>query len=172
MLAAEASARAGDPGRVVVRRLSNAELNNTIRDLTGVDLEPARDFPSDGAAGEGFTNAGDALVTSPTLLTKYLAAAKEVAAHAVLLPDGFRFSPSKTQRDWTDEATGALRDFLSAYTKDGKWSPKPYLAALVKHRDEPSTDAIAAKEKLNAKYLAILRQALMSTEPSSPLHLL
>jgi len=169
MLDVEARARAGDPGRVVVRRLSNAELNNTIRDLTGVDLEPARDFPADGAAGEGFTNAGDALVTSPTLLTKYLAAAKEIAAHAVLLPDGFRFSPSKTQRDWTDEATGALRDFLSAYSKDGKWTPKPYLAALVKHRDEPSSDAIATKEKLNPKYLATLRQALTSTEPSFPL---
>src|ERR1043166_4218672 len=85
MLDAEVRARAGDPGRVVVRRLSNAEYNNTIRDLTGVDLEPARDFPADGAAGEGFTNAGDALVTSPTLLGKYLNAAKDVASHAVLL---------------------------------------------------------------------------------------
>ena len=66
MLDAEARARAGDPGRVVVRRLSNAEYNNTVRDLTGFDLEPARDFPADGAAGEGFTNAGDALVMSPT----------------------------------------------------------------------------------------------------------
>ena len=94
MVDVEARALAGDPGRVVVRRLSNAEYNNTIRDLTGVDLEPARDFPADGAAGEGFTNAGDALVTSPTLLAKYLNAAKDVAAHAVLLPDGFRFSPS------------------------------------------------------------------------------
>src|SRR5262249_58472627 len=94
MLDTEARARAGDPGRVVVRRLSNAEYNNTVRDLTGVDLQPARDFPVDGAAGEGFTNAGDALVTSPTLLNKYLTAAKEIAAHAVLLSDGFRFSPT------------------------------------------------------------------------------
>jgi hypothetical protein len=169
MLDAEARARAGDPGRVVVRRLSNAEYNNTIRDLTGVDLEPARDFPADGAAGEGFTNAGDALVTSPTLLGKYLNAAKEVAGHVVLLPDGFRFSPSKTQRDWTNEATVELQRFLSAYTKDGKWSVKPYVAALVKHRDEPSTDVIAAKEKLNAKYLGVLRQALSAENPVFPM---
>ena len=87
----------------------------------------------------------------------------------MLLPDGFRFSQWKTRRDWTDEATGAIRDFLSAYSKDGKWSPKPYLAALVKHRDEPGIDAIAAREKLNAKYLGILRQALTGTEPSFPL---
>ena len=41
-LDAEAKARAGDPGHVPLRRLSNAEYNYTIRDLTGVDLQPAR----------------------------------------------------------------------------------------------------------------------------------
>jgi hypothetical protein len=37
MLDAEARARAGDPGLVPLRRLSNAEYDATIRDLTGVD---------------------------------------------------------------------------------------------------------------------------------------
>jgi hypothetical protein len=32
----EANARAGDPGRVVLRRLSNSEYTYTLRDLTGV----------------------------------------------------------------------------------------------------------------------------------------
>ena len=36
-LTVEANARAGDPGRVVLRRLSNAEYTYTLRDLTGVD---------------------------------------------------------------------------------------------------------------------------------------
>ena len=59
MLGAEARARAGDPGPIVLRRLNNAEYNYTIRDLTGVPtLSPTREFPVDGAAGEGFTNAG------------------------------------------------------------------------------------------------------------------
>src|SRR5262249_111537 len=52
-LTVEAQARAGDPGPVVLRRLSNAEYTYTLRDLTGVEsLEPAREFPVDGAAGE------------------------------------------------------------------------------------------------------------------------
>jgi hypothetical protein len=38
---------AGDPGPVLARRLSNAEYNYTIRDLTGVDLKPTREFPAD-----------------------------------------------------------------------------------------------------------------------------
>src|SRR5262245_4697997 len=83
-----ALARAGDPGPVVLRRLSNAEYTYTIRDLTGVEsLDPAREFPVDGAAGEGFMNVGNALVMSPSLITKYLDAGKEIASHAMLLPD-------------------------------------------------------------------------------------
>src|SRR5438270_8640775 len=97
-LDAEARARAGDPGEIPLRRLSNAEYNYTIRDLTGVDLQPTREFPADGAAGEGFTNAAESLTDiSPALFTKYLNASKDVSEHIVLLPDGFRFSPSKTR---------------------------------------------------------------------------
>lgn len=115
----EARARAGDPGRVPLRRLSNTEYNNTIRDLTGVDLQPTRDFPADGAAGEGFTNAAEALSMSPALMAKYVNAAKDIASHAVLLPDGFRFSPTNTRRDWTDESLKELRDFYWQFTRDG-----------------------------------------------------
>jgi hypothetical protein len=99
-----ALANAGDPGPVVLRRLSNMEYTYTIRDLTHVNsLDPAKEFPVDGAAGEGFTNAAAALVMSPSLLRKYLDAAKDIADHAVLLPDGLRFSEFTSARDWTDE---------------------------------------------------------------------
>jgi mono/diheme cytochrome c family protein len=173
-LDAEARGRAGDPGRVVVRRLSNAEYNNTVCDLTGVDLQPARDFPVDGAAGEGFTNAGDALVTSPTLLAKYLAAAKEIAAHAVLLPDGFRFSPTKTRRDWTDEALASLRGFYGQYSADGALPLRPYLSATLRHRDDLAAgritlEEVARRENLNGKYLRVLWQTLTDRTPSFPL---
>ena len=100
VLDAEALANAGDPGPVVLRRLNNAEFTYTIQDLTGIPLEPAREFPVDSAAGEGFTNVGNALVMSPALVQKYLDAAKAVADHAMLLPHGIEFSPSTTPRDW------------------------------------------------------------------------
>src|SRR3954447_22784985 len=45
----EAKRTAGDPGRVPPRRLSNAEYDNTIRDLAGVDIRPAKEFPVDPA---------------------------------------------------------------------------------------------------------------------------
>src|SRR5687768_1994174 len=48
-LANEARSRRGDPGPSPVRRLSNAEYDYIVHDLTGVDLRPSRDFPADGA---------------------------------------------------------------------------------------------------------------------------
>ena len=44
---------AGDPGPVLARRLSNSEYNYTIRDLTGVDLKPTKEFPVDPANPSG-----------------------------------------------------------------------------------------------------------------------
>ena len=131
-LTAEAIRRAGDPGRVVLRRLNNAEYTDTLRDLTGIEtLEPAREFPVDGAAGEGFTNTGNALVMSPSLLTKYLDAAKQVAEHAVLLPDGFRFSPRTTTRDWTEETLAKIRDFYREFTDPRSGGEKVNLQGIV-----------------------------------------
>ena len=178
MLDTEARSRIGDPGRVPLRRLSNAEYDCTIRDLTGVDLRPTREFPADGAAGEGFTNAAESLSdVTPTLFSRYLDAAKDIADHAVLLPDGFRFSPGKTRRDWTDESISRLRKFYAAYTGDGRLAVQPYLLATVRHREalvagEISLAEVAAKEKLNAKYLGVLWQTLTDKTSSTPLDLL
>ena len=47
-------------GRVTIRRLNRSEYNNTIRDLVGVNIKPAEDFPADDV-GYGFDNIGDAL---------------------------------------------------------------------------------------------------------------
>lgn len=66
------------PGRVTIRRLNRVEYNNTIRDLIGLDLKPADDFPTDDV-GNGFDNIGDVLTISPLLMEKYLAAARTVA---------------------------------------------------------------------------------------------
>ena len=74
-----------DPGRVTIRRLNRAEYNNTIRDLCGVDLNPAEEFPADDV-GYGFDNIGDVLSFQPILLEKYLAAADKVLTAAIKIP--------------------------------------------------------------------------------------
>jgi hypothetical protein len=75
-----------DPGRVTIRRLNRVEYDNTIRDLVGVDFQPAEDFPSDDV-GHGFDNIGDVLSLSPVLLERYLAAAESIMKRAILTSD-------------------------------------------------------------------------------------
>ena len=172
-----ARANAGDPGPVVLRRLSNMEYTYTIRDLTGVgSLDPAKEFPVDGAAGEGFTNAGAALVMSPALLTKYLDAAKEVASHAVLLPESIRFSPSNSQQDWTDETLAAIRAIYTRHTASGagsqitqqgiKLDTGTGAGRLPLARYLDALQGRGSAEGLSPKYLGILRAALSDTERS------
>jgi hypothetical protein len=78
-----------DPGRVTARRLNRAEYNNTTRDLLGVDLRLADDFPQDDS-GYGFDHIGDVLSLSPVLMEKYVAAAEKAARTTI-----FGFEPLK-----------------------------------------------------------------------------
>jgi len=79
-----------EPGAVTLRRLNRVEYNNTVRDLlaAGTDwsFRPADDFPSDDV-GYGFDNIGDVLSLSPLLMEKYLDAAEQIAAKAVVAPE-------------------------------------------------------------------------------------
>ena len=193
-LRAESLANAGDPGPVVLRRLNNAEYTYTVQDLTGIALDPTREFPTDSAAGEGFTNAGNALVMSPGLLQKYLDAGKAIARHAVLLPDGFRFSRQKTRRDWTDEILAEIRQFYGRFTEvrklgvgsevgnvnvhgnsriglSGVLPLKKYFAATLAERQalrsgRKTIPAVARQYGLNSRYLARLWNSLNGVAPS------
>lgn len=189
VLDADAKANAGDPGPVVLRRLNNAELNYTIEDLTGISLTPSREFPVDSAAGEGFTNVGNALVMSPALVQKYLDAAKEVASHAMLLPTGIQFSKSTTSRDWTNQKLTAIRNFYARFTDSGgatavnlqgiqfetngggRLPVELYLRATLIERDSLKAGAkslsdVAREHNLNEKYLTILWKSLNDSQPS------
>jgi len=79
-------AAAGDPGTVVMPRLNQAEYNFVIRDLTGYDLEPARFFPADQVAENGFANMGAVLNVGTLHAENFLSAAKWVTEHALISP--------------------------------------------------------------------------------------
>ena len=70
-------------GEVTLPRLNRTEYNNTIRDLTGIDLRPADAFPPDGQGKSGFNNDREGLFLSPLLVEKYLAAADSVVDEVV-----------------------------------------------------------------------------------------
>ncbi len=71
------------PGSVTIPRLNREEYNNTIRDLTGLDLRPGDAFPADGQGESGFRNDRDGLFVAPVLAEKYLQAAALVVDELV-----------------------------------------------------------------------------------------
>ncbi|MEZ5404223.1 MAG: DUF1592 domain-containing protein [Bryobacteraceae bacterium] len=85
-----------DPGHVTARRLNRAEYDNTIRDLLGLDLRLAEEFPQDDS-GYGFDNIGDVLSLSPVLFEKYMKAAETAVKTALFGPGEIKPSVFRSQ---------------------------------------------------------------------------
>ena len=83
-----AAVAAPDPGRrPALHRLSRTEYQHAVRDLLGLDdlpkeLDIAVMLPADNATS-GFDNLADLLFVSPTLMERYLAAARKISRLAV-----------------------------------------------------------------------------------------
>ncbi|EKK03879.1 protein containing planctomycete cytochrome C domain protein [Rhodopirellula baltica SH28] len=102
------------PGRITARRLNRAEYNNAIRDLFGMDLRPADQFPSDEVGG-GFDNNADVLSLSTMLMEKYLKAGETVASTVIIDPATLP-SIDKTFADQTLHTIGEAK--LASF---GEW---------------------------------------------------
>ena len=164
---------AGDPGVVLTRRLSNAEYDYTIRDLTGQDMKVAKEFPVDPANQAGFDNSGESLTMSPVLLNKYLKAAREVADHAVFTPDGIGFAPypMKVETDRDKYSIQRILDFYKAQPTDyadyfeAAWRYR-YRAALKK--PNATLSGTAADAKVSPKYMAMVWGILHDKDAVGP----
>ena len=177
----EAERHAGDPGPVLPRRLNNAEYDNTIRDLCGVEIRPTREFPVDPANEAGFDNSSESLSMSPALLKKYLEAGRFVADHLVLKPDGIAFAPHPVVTD-TDRDKYCVNRIIAFYKKQRTDYAEYFLAAWkYKHRaalGEPNAALadFAIEAGLSTKYLAavsaVLSEPAGDTGPIAALQLL
>jgi mono/diheme cytochrome c family protein len=172
LLDREARRHAGDPGIVLARRLSNAELDYTVFDLTGVDIRPAREFPVDPANEAGFDNSGESLAMSPPLVKKYLAASRLVASHVVLKPHGFVFAPHPVVTD-TDRDKYCVKRIIDFYDHHKVDLADYFLAAWkFHHRDRLGQanvplSAFARDAGLSSKYLAMICSVLIEAESES-----
>ena len=171
LLDREAQRNAGDPGPVLARRLSNAELDYTIADLTGVDIHPTKEFPVDPANEAGFDNSGESLAMSPALLKKYLAAARRVADHLVLKPAGFDFAPEPAVTE-TDRDKYCVRRITEFYKRHQVDYARYFLAAwrfqnrgALGTPNAPLAD-FAAEAGLSGRYLATVTKVLEETWPA------
>lgn len=150
-----------DPGRITARRLNKAEYSNTVRDLLGVDIQPAESFPNDEAAF-GFDNIADALTLSPVLLEKYLYAAERVVRTAIfgpekLKPAALHFpSPVRIpvlpknllEYDKTGLSTHHATHVIHRFAVDGEYSFRFVLNGHRPQGSDPVTPALFIDGKL------------------------
>jgi hypothetical protein len=158
---------AGDPGLVSARRLSHAEYNYTIRDLTGQDMKITKEFPIDPSNPAGFDNSGESLTMSPALLNKYLQAARDVANHMVLTPDAIDFAPHPMLVE-TDREKWAVQRIMAFY---GRQPVKlaDYFEAAWRHKNRRGTlAAVAADLKVSPKYLPVVWELLQEKNAAGP----
>ncbi|NCA11399.1 DUF1587 domain-containing protein, partial [bacterium] len=176
-------AHAGDPGLVTLRRLTNAEYDATVRDLTGIDFGLAREFDPDGGGGEGFSNTGDVLFVSPRQFDRYLSAARSLADHASILPGtGVVFHPQRVGQRGPEQVRDQARQAIYVWYQKAAMPHVPldgddlreaeYLLACWKHRHRDLTgatslDALADAAGLSRPYLANWWAFLQADEPAS-----
>lgn len=178
-LDALAEAKSGDPGPVTMRRLTNAEYDYTIRDLTGCDYALAKEFQTDGGGGEGFTNTGDVLFMSPAAIDKYFAAARKLSEHATIMPGtGIVFHPQRIGLRGPEQVKAQAQQGLYVWyqQKAAPHLPKDfdpmregdYMLACWKHKNQKvPLDQLAKDMKLSIHFLSNWWNLVNSTEPKS-----
>ncbi|HRH94950.1 MAG TPA: DUF1587 domain-containing protein, partial [Prosthecobacter sp.] len=174
-----AEAKSGDPGPVTMRRLTNAEYDYTLRDLTGRDYSLAKEFQTDGGGGEGFTNTGDVLFMSPAAIDKYFAAARKLADHATIMPGtGIVFHPSRIGLRGPEQVKAQAQQGLYVWYQQmaAPHLPKDfdpmregdYMLACWKHKTlKTPLDQLAKDMKLSIHFLSNWWNLVNSTEPKS-----
>ena len=134
----DAGADHPNPGKLpLLHRLSRTEYENSIRDLLAIDALPKEmDYslllPPDNSSS-GFDNIADLLFVSPTIMERYLDAARKIARLAVgdpstpVMVNTYRLSPEQTQDTRVDSLPFGTRGGLGVRTDfplDGEYLVK------------------------------------------------
>lgn len=118
-----------DPGRTdTLRRLNRTEYQNAIRDLLNLEIDAAALLPKDDSS-HGFDHLAVGNL-SPTLLSRYLAAAERISSLAVGAPrrapggDTYRTPPDLTQEEHVEGLPIGTRGGLlvgHTFPRDGEY---------------------------------------------------
>ena len=119
-----------NPGRTeAFHRLNRIEYHNAVRDLLDLEVDVAALLPADGGS-YGFDNIAGVLAVSPTLLERYLAAARTISRVAVGRPapsaiaETFRLASDLPQDDWVEGMPFGTRGggaFRYTFPEDGDY---------------------------------------------------
>ena len=126
-----------NPGRTeAFHRLNRTEYHNAVRDLLDLEVDVTELLPADGGS-YGFDNIAGVLAISPTLLERYLGAARKISRIAVGRPapsavtETFRVANDLSQDDWVAGMPFGTRGgatFQYNFPQDGEYVVKVSLA--------------------------------------------
>ena len=126
-----------NPGRTeAFHRLNRTEYHNAVRDLLDVEIDVSALLPADGAS-YGFDNIAGVLGVSPTLLERYLAAARKISRIAVgrsaasATTETFRVTNDLSQDYWVEGMPFGTRGgarFHYNFPQDGDYVVRVTLA--------------------------------------------
>lgn len=126
-----------NPGRTeAFHRLNRTEYHNAIRDLLNLEVDVTELLPADGAS-YGFDNIAGVLGVSPTLLERYLSAARKISRIALGRPvpsattETFRVTNDLSQDDWVEGMPFGTRGgatFRYNFPQDGEYVLRVSLA--------------------------------------------
>ncbi len=181
-----AKQHAHDPGVVPLRRLTSAEYNYVIHDLTGQNFNLHQELAGDAVGGEGFSNVGLVQFMQDSTLEQYLKTAKRVASHAVIGAGLLRFSeaPGKTGQELSAiariQAIYRKHGFRTAAGEGGEAFgldryPKAFFVAWqYQHRNRlglqnTTWNTLAKAEGLEERFVRHISKVLNTKSPQFPL---
>ena len=164
-----------NPGRTeAFHRLNRTEYHNAVRDLLDLEVNVAELLPADGGS-YGFDNIAGVLGFSPTLLERYLGAARRISRLAVGRPvpsattETFRVVNDLAQDDWVEGMPFGTRGgatFRHHFPQDGDYVVRVALArnaaGALATFDVPHTLEIRLDQALVQSYV------VGETPPSAP----
>ncbi|MDA9858763.1 DUF1592 domain-containing protein [Rubripirellula sp.] len=121
-----------------VRRLTNFEYENTMRDLLGIDLHLIQDLPKDPFKPYHFNNTAEFMLLGPEQIDRYLEVARRAMASAIVDPEKPITQKSRQEWDSTELPKGfakSLRRNEIAIQNSRRGTPGTGMAI----RDFPTT---------------------------------
>lgn len=147
-----------DPGRVGLRRLSAAEYNNTVRDLTGTQLAPADTFLQERALG--FDTIASSLGMTPAQYQRYFEAAAAVASD-VMNNDALRGKIAACS-DADAQGRGCALEFIE------RFATRAYRRPIANHERTGLAAVYDRARSLGEDHHAGIEQVLRATLASLP----
>ena len=163
-----------NPGRVTVRRLNRVEYGNTIRDLVGVGFDAVEKLPADDV-GYGFDTIGDVLSLPPILMEKYLDAAEEIAARAIVVDelDGVpvrRIEPAEASSTSGGGVRGRARVLASTgevFAKHAFPGDAEYVLRITAFAQQAGDEPAKMALRLDGRQLTVFDVEAVEAEPAT-----